>query len=364
MKKHIAPLLCAALFVGASIPTALADCPPGYRSQATVSPAAGTAEQTGIPTYSGAYFPVSVEEYSEAGEARIRKIYQLSLSDDPSLIPTGNFVRDGHTYHLLDITQKDEIGVDTKEHTETITQDSDTGEMAEILKVLPAQKNVTTNDGYSGTLLLDHTSIDVSVKGYQTSSRNLSATRTYPSLSDADLSLIPKSISSGGTQLTLSDVQWSNDGTYYTATATYGGTVSSRYATGYTVKANYTGQVAKTSCEVATYTAVFGGEPLPESPAASMDENDGPEDSSSIELAEETVKNEPAADPTGADISQEPEDQEGGTENAAEIRMREDKIIIGVGVVSCMACIVGILCLLVQIIPKLHRKKERRPEET
>lgn len=360
MKKHIAPLLCAALLVGVSIPTALADCPPGFRSQAA-APAAETAEQMSSPTYSGAYYPVTVEEYSEAGEARIRKIYQLSLSDDPSLIPTGSFTRDGRAYRLLDITQKDEIGVDTKDHTETITQDSDTGEIAEILKVLPAQKKVSTKDGYSGTLLLDHTSIDVSVKGYQTSSRNLSATRTYPSLSDADLSLIPKSVSSGGTQLTLGDVQWSNDGTYYTATATYGGTVSSRYATGYTVKANYTGQVAKTNCEVATYTAVFGSEPLSEAPDASTAETGRPEDSPSEEPAA-AAENEPAADQTGADSATEPADTEDGTKDTVGTGTREDKIILGVGAISCVSCIVGIVCLLVPFLSKLRGPKKKGEE--
>lgn len=384
--SHIAPLLCAVLLLGTAVPSARADCPPGYRSQADAASAAQTAVPAGSPTFSGAYYPVSVEEYSEAGEARIRKIYQLSLSDDPSLIPTGSFTRDGRTYHLLDITQKDEIGVDTKEHTETITQDSDTGEIAEILKVLPAQKKVTTKDGYSGTLLLDHTSIDVSVKGYQTSSRNLSATRTYPSLSDADLSLIPKSISSGGTQLTLGDVQWSNDGTYYTAAATYTGTVSSRYATGYTVKANYTGQVAKTSCEVATYTAVFGSEPLSIPPASSTAETGRPEDSKTGEASEAAeaaeAENEPEAEnkPETADtrsgrhrkdnLPLEPDNVKDSakTQDTSETEMREDRAVFGICVASCVIGIVGVLCLLVQLLPKLRglcgRKKEKKEDRS
>ena len=34
--------------------------------------------------------------------------------------------------------------------------------------------------------------------------------------------------------------------------------MATRSATGYTVTASYTGQVAKTDCEVVTYTAIFG----------------------------------------------------------------------------------------------------------
>ena len=240
MKKRIATLLCAlsAVMVTATLP-ALA------------------AEQ---------HYPISVEEYTYGpfDELRINKVYQLSLSDDPSGIPTEDFERNGRRYYLLDLIRQDEVGVDTQTYTETITKDSGTGDLSAVLKELDGQMEVTTEDGYTGILILDHTSVKVEVKGYQTSTRNLSATRAYPGLSDADLEFVPKTITDNGNTLTLADVQWANDGTYYTATAQYTGTSSSRYATGYTVTANYTGQVAKTNCEVVTYTAVFGSTELEE----------------------------------------------------------------------------------------------------
>ena len=241
MKKQIAMLLCAL--------SALLSV--------SALPALAATEQ---------HYPVSVEEYTYGplDELRINKVYQLSLSDDPGLIPTEDFDRNGRHYYLLDMVRKDEVGVDTQPHTETVTMDSDTGDLAEVLKRLDAQMEVTTEDGYTGTLVLDHTSVKVEVKGYQTSSRSLSATRTYPSLSDADLALIPTTITDGGKTLTLADVQWASDGTYYTATAKYTGSSSSRHATGYTVSASYTGEVAKTNCEVVTYTAIFGSTAIPE----------------------------------------------------------------------------------------------------
>jgi len=238
MTKKLAMLMCtAALVLGIAVPQASA---------------------------AGPYYPISVEEYTAGNfdELRIDKVYQLSLSDDPSGIPTDDFERDGRRYYLLDLTRKDEVGVDTQPYTETVTMDSDTGELSEVLKRLDSQKEVTTEDGYTGVLILDHTSVKVEVKGYKTSSCNLSATRTYPNLSDADVSLVPKTVTDKGKTLTLADVQWSSDGTYYTATASYTGTASSRYATGYTVTANYTGQVSKSGCEVVTYTATFGSEEL------------------------------------------------------------------------------------------------------
>ena len=100
------------------------------------------------------------------------------------------------------------------------------------------------------------------------------------------MALIPKSIEDKGQTLTLGDVRWSesagvdgegNPVTRYTATASYTGSVSSRYATGYTVSASYTGKVSKPNCAVVTYTAIFGSEKAPEeSEAPDSDGNHNP----------------------------------------------------------------------------------------
>lgn len=216
-------------------------------------------------------YPIEVQEYLEGDSPRIKKVYQLSLNEDPAGIPTGDFERDGRLYFLLDMTRKDEVGVDTQPHTETVTLDSDTGKLEEVLKRLDPELEIATEDGYTGTLALDYTSVTVEAAGYATKTRTLSAARTYPNLSDADLSLIPKTIEDGGKTLTLADVQWEEAEqmeagaavTRYTATATYGGTSSTQYATGYTVTANYMGEVARTDCKVVTYTAIFGSMEAP-----------------------------------------------------------------------------------------------------
>ena len=241
MKKRIVTLLCTTvLALGLTLAPALASA--------------------------GPFYPIKVDEYTYGplDELRISKVYQLSLSDDPSGIPTEDFERGGRRYYLLDMIKEDEIGVDTQDYTDTITVDSDTNDLSKILKQLDPHRDVTTEDGHTGLLALDYTSVKVEAKGYKTSTRSLSATRTYPSLSDADLELIPKTITDGGKTLTLADVQWASDGTYYTATAKYTGSSSSRHATGYTVSASYTGEVAKTNCEVVTYTTIFGSTAIPE----------------------------------------------------------------------------------------------------
>lgn len=210
------------------------------------------------------YYPISVDEYvgGDFDEPRIQKVYQLSLDDDPTKIPTEDFTRNGRLYYLLDMTRQDEIGVDTKSHVQTVTLPSDTNNMEKILQTLDAEIEVTTEDGYTRKLHLDHTSVKVTTDGYATKTSTVSASRTYSNLSDADLSLVPKIISDNGRNLTLADVQWSNsaDGetTRFTATARYTGTTSSKYATGYTVTADYSGEVSKAGCNVVTYTAIFG----------------------------------------------------------------------------------------------------------
>lgn len=214
-------------------------------------------------------YPVEVQEYTagDLDEPRISKTYELSLTDDPALIPTEDFERSGRTYTLLDIIKEDQTETDTKEHIEVITLETDTSDMAEILQLLEPELEITTEDGYTGTLTPDYPSIQVEASGYGTSSRTVSATRTYPNLSSADVALIPKTTEEGGRTLTLADVDWQEAATdyqdgydlaiRYTATATYTGTATSKYATGYTVTADYKGDVTRTDCDTVRYTAIF-----------------------------------------------------------------------------------------------------------
>lgn len=206
-------------------------------------------------------YPVEVTEYMEGDSSRLKKIYVLTPTDDPSLIPTEDFDREGQTYTLLDITRQDQVETDTRDYTETVTLESKTKDMDAILPQLTATLEVDTEEGYTGVLTLDTASIQVEAAGYSASTRTVTAARTYPNLSDADVSLIPKSIEDGGRTLELADVQWQEAGEFYTANATYTGTASSKYATGYTVTAEYSGEVSRTTNNTVTYAAVFSASP-------------------------------------------------------------------------------------------------------
>ena len=212
-----------------------------------------------LPVHAASFYPVSVEEYTYGplDELRIDKVYQLSRSDDPKDIPTEEFDRGGYHYVLLDVVKTDQAETDAKDYSETITLETDTKDMAVIIQQLEPSMEVTTEDGYTGTLMPDYPGITVEAKGYKTSSRTVTATRSYPNLSDADTSLIPRTVQDGGRTLTLADVQWQEAGGFYNATATYSGTASSKYATGYIATVEYKGEVTRTSCDTVLYTATF-----------------------------------------------------------------------------------------------------------
>ena len=211
---------------------------------------------------SSVFYPVEVKEINQGDSHRLEKVYTLTTADDPANIPTEDFDREGWHYTLLDVTRLDNSETDTKNYTETVTLNSKSKDMDKIMPQLAITMEAVTEDGYTGILTLDTASIKVAAAGYKTSSHTVAATRSYPNLSDADTALIPKTVEDNGRTLTLADVQWQEAGGFYHATANYTGAVTSKYATGYTVSADYTGEVCKTTCDAVIYTAVFSGSPV------------------------------------------------------------------------------------------------------
>ena len=181
----------------------------------------------------------------------IRKVYDLSPNTDPSTLPMGQFERDGLLYECTDVLREVIIGSETQVITQEETVDSKKKDMDTILSLLPQEKEVTTEEGFTGTLTLDLDSIKTEAAGYGSSTQPVTATRTYPNLANQDLNHLPKSITEGGRTLQLQDVQWQTDNTYnaddyeigdrFTAVCTYGGSKTVSYVTGY--PATYPSQI-------------------------------------------------------------------------------------------------------------------------
>ena len=223
---------------------------------------------------------------------------------------------------------------------------------------------VETEEGYSGILKLDHTSVHVTVDGYKSSTKNHSTTRTFPNLSDADLSLLPKTVTEGGRTLSLATVQWSSsygdDGeggasVRYSATASYTGTSTTRYATGYTITANYTGEVAKTGCEIVTYTAIFGSTEATPSEIASAKA----EKRDVVPETEAELEPEPESEPAAEQEQQEPE-QEPAVDISRPTPITAEGMLIALG---CMVLVSIPTAIVMWIIFKIAERREKNHEK-
>lgn len=224
-------------------------------------------------------YPTSVTRSEDGVE--IRKVYDLSPEQDPAGIPRSDFEQDGFHYTLTDLLQQELPEYESRPHTETVSLESKSKDMESVLALLPQEKEFVTEDGLSGTLSLQLDTVQVEAAGYGSSTREVSATRSYPNLASQDTASIPKSIEEDGRNLTLQNIDWRTDNTAsvagynlgdcYTAVATYTGTATSSYVTGYTVTADYTGTVSRIALNRVRYVAIFEGEPL--EPAVPMEES-------------------------------------------------------------------------------------------
>ena len=215
-------------------------------------------------------YPTEVHHYERNHKRVIEQIYELNHDQEPSAKIKQDFAQDGYFYTLESITKSEKSTTDTKEHKEIVTVESQSKNIGDIMPLLAKTKAVTTVDGYNGTLSLDESSIKVEAKGYKSGSKTVRASRTYPNLLNADLAYIPKSITENGTELELADVNWQRDMTYnpddyaigerYLAEAVYQGTKKYSYVTGYTMTAEYMGEVAKETAQKDIYTLTFVGE--------------------------------------------------------------------------------------------------------
>ncbi|MFQ7451085.1 MAG: hypothetical protein ACLRNQ_06245 [Flavonifractor plautii] len=86
-------------------------------------------------------------------------------------------------------------------------------DMESVLALLPQEKEFVTEDGLSGTLALQLDTVQVEAAGYGGSTREVSATRSYPNLASQDTANIPKSIEEDGRTLTLQSIDWRTDNT-------------------------------------------------------------------------------------------------------------------------------------------------------
>ena len=197
----------------------------------------------------------------------VEKVYVLPKDSDENLIPQEAFTENDVEYIFEEMKVKDNSEEDTKEYSENVNYHTSTNDAETVVALFSPTVEVTTEDGYVGTLTFDHSTLELTPAGYSSRKFTVTEERSYPNLASADTSLVPKTIDKDGTTLTLADIEWITaadetiNGTEvavrYTANAIYTGTETKTYVNGYTASADYKGTVTKAVNDTVTYTAVF-----------------------------------------------------------------------------------------------------------
>ena len=290
-------------------------------------------------------YPVSIYESSDNGINQIIKTYELSDGEKPEDIPRDGFQRGDLYYELSDVIKKENTSSDVKEHTKTVTLNTNTKELNAIIKQLASTVEYKSDDGYAGILNLDVNSIKVETAGTKKSSYTISSVREYPNLSSNDTALVPKTITDNGKTMTLAGVEWrtqtSSSVDYqelpatYTAIANYTATGSKTVVTGYTVTANYKGSISKAITGKTIYTAIFNGSEI------------------SSETTEETTEQEILS--TSSDGVSEKDTSNSGDMKGGDVRSKVNTSIILIIIFIAMGGAAGYTFLL---LLKKHRNKK------
>lgn len=203
-----------------------------------------------------------------SGECKtVEKVYVLPKDSDENLIPKEAFTENDVEYIFEEMKVKDNSEEDAKEYSENVNYHTSTNDAETVVALFSPTVEVTTEDGYVGTLTFDHSTLELTPAGYSSRKFTVTEERSYPNLASADTSLVPKTIDKDGITLTLANIEWITaadetiNGTEvavrYTANAIYTGTETKTYVNGYTASADYKGTVTKAVNDTVTYTAVF-----------------------------------------------------------------------------------------------------------
>lgn len=221
-----------------------------------------------------AQVPDSLVAENLNGQQRLVKTYTLSPEVDPDELKEEDFSYDGYLYTWAYTTKVEHPYLESKTVTETVTVNTAKNDLAQILAELspsmPYEK-----DGFSGELVLDHTTLSTEASGYTTKYSKTTETKVIGNLDRNDMSYVPATTVKNGKTLALANVEWQVTGTalvgealvpaQYQAVATYSASSSYQAATGYVTTAEYHGTVTSEGVDSITYTVVYtGSEIVPE----------------------------------------------------------------------------------------------------
>ena len=223
--------------------------------------------ENGTKNYTvSSHYPVSVQTAEEGGVQLLVKTFLVSEDTDPQTLVEKDLTRRGVAYEATDILRQEQPGKVEKETvSQAVTLESETDKMEDILPLLKSTMDYQ-KDGFSGTLVLDKSSVKAKETGTSSYSYQLKETKEYTGLDRNDPYYIPKTTEKNGVTLKLADVKWtpmasgaenSEVPSLFRATALYTGTAWGSKVDGYTVTAEYTGEVSRTTEGKVQYSIVY-----------------------------------------------------------------------------------------------------------
>lgn len=224
-----------------------------------------------VSASAASFVPDDVTYQNLNGQQLAIKTFTLLPNQDPASLMEPDFDFDGFHYVYSSIVKEEQIFDEQKEHTETVTVNTDSKDLEDILAEL--KPTIEYDDGTaSGTLALDHSTLKTEAAGYKKSSYTVTATKTYTGFDRNDSSYIDKTVEKNGRTLSLSNITWAVESTAlvgddlvpatYSAVATYSGKASSTVATGYITTVDYTGVISSAGVSSIKYTVTYLGTPI------------------------------------------------------------------------------------------------------
>ena len=212
------------------------------------------------------YYPVSVQTAEEGGVQLLVKTFLVPPDTAPTELIEKDLTRRGVAYEAIDILRQEQPGeTEKKAVSQAVTLESETDKMEDILPLLKSTMDYRV-DGFSGTLILDRDSIQTKETGTSNYSYQLKETKEYTGLDRNDPYYIPKTTEKNGVTLKLADVKWtpiasgaenSEVPSLFQATALYTGTAWGSKTDGYTVTAEYTGEVSRMTAGQVLYSIIY-----------------------------------------------------------------------------------------------------------
>ena len=216
--------------------------------------------------------PISVTTAELNGQQILTEVYQAGQEIDPESLIKDDFTKGEFIYSYDNITKEETESIEKKTVTQTVEMQSNTKDLSKNIDLFAATIEYTDEDGFTGTLNFDPKSVTTEASGYRKKQSTVTETKTYDGLPYNDPTLLPQSVEKNGHQLSVSDIQWQEETlaengsipTSYKAVVTYSKSLSSSVASGYTVTAEYAGEVTKDDQSDIVYTITYTGLPVPE----------------------------------------------------------------------------------------------------